>query len=157
MIEHADLIWKAKNGDRQALENLFRLHYDMLYRMAYKLAWDQTFAQDLVQETLISAIKGLPGYRMECQFIWWLKKILYRRYADHMRSRHNEVDAEQADEIARDNSTEQASAIKIRQVISDLPPDLRNTAELRFLMDYELNEIAKELKIPEGTVKSRTK
>ena len=154
-IEHAGLIWAAKNGDRNALENLFRAHYDILYRMAHKLAWDRTLAQDLVQETMVSAIKSFPEYRMECQFIWWLKRILYRRFTDHLRRRRNEVAVDCADENPRDNSAERMQAIRVRQAFSQLASDLRKTAELRFLLEYDLGEIADELGIPEGTVKSR--
>ncbi|MDI6739856.1 MAG: sigma-70 family RNA polymerase sigma factor [Candidatus Edwardsbacteria bacterium] len=154
-IEHAGLIWAAKNGDRAALENLFRAYYDVLCRMAFRLAWDRTLAQDLAQETMVSAIRGFPEYRMECQFLWWLKRILYRRYADHLRKRRNEVAVDYADENPQDMSAERTQDIQIRQVFAKLPKDLRKTAELRFLLEYDLSEIAAELKIPEGTVKSR--
>lgn len=154
-IEHAGLIWAAKNGDRQALENLFRAYYDILCRMAYRLAWDRALAQDLVQETMVSAIKSFPDYRMECQFIWWLKRILYRRYADHLRQRRNEVSVDLADENPRDAGVERTQAIQIWQAFAKLPEGLRKTAELRFLLEYDLHEIGSELKIPEGTVKSR--
>jgi RNA polymerase sigma-70 factor, ECF subfamily len=154
-IEHAGLIWAAKNGDREALQSLFRAHYDRLFRAASKLAWDRALAQDLVQETMVSAIKAFPGYRMECQFSWWLKRILYRRYTDHLRKRRNEVAVEFADENPRDNSAERMHAIRVRQALSQLAPDLRKTAELRFLLEYDISEIANELGIPEGTVKSR--
>ena len=154
MIEHAELIWKAKNGDRAALESLFRLHYPRLSGMAYKLAWNKAQAEDLVQETLVSAIQSFPEYRMECQFIWWLKRILHRRYADSLRKRAFEPLAE--DEEDPVNKLEaQAEAGKIRREIKALPEPLRKTAELRFLMECEISEIAKLLKIPEGTVKSR--
>jgi hypothetical protein len=46
LIEHAELIWKAKNGDRASLEILFRIHYPALGRMDYKLAWNRVQAED---------------------------------------------------------------------------------------------------------------
>jgi hypothetical protein len=46
LIEHAELIWKAKNGYRASLETLFRIHYPALGRMAYKLAWNRAQAGD---------------------------------------------------------------------------------------------------------------
>jgi hypothetical protein len=46
LIEHAELIWKAKNGDRASLETLFRIHYPALGRMAYKLTWNRAQAED---------------------------------------------------------------------------------------------------------------
>ena len=154
-IEHFDLIWRAKNGDRQALQELFRAYYETLCRMAQKLAWNRALAQDLVQETMVSAIKGFSEYRMECQFLWWLKRILYRRYADHLRKSRNEVPVYLADEDPHDASVGQTRAIQVRQTLAKLPKGLRITAELRFLMDWKMEEISKELKIPLGTVKSR--
>ena len=154
MIEHAELIWKAKNGDRAALESLFRLHYPALSRMAYKLAWNKAQAEDLVQETLVSAIQSFPEYRMEGQFLWWLKRILHRRYVDSLRKRAFEPLAED-EEDPRNELEAQAEAGKIRREIQALREPLRKTAELRFLMECVISEIAKLLKIPEGTVKSR--
>lgn len=154
MIEHAELIWKAKNGDRDSLESLFRIHYPALSRMAYKLAWNKTQAEDLVQEALVSAIQSFPEYRMECQFLWWLKRILHRRYVDSLRKRAFEPLAED-EEDPRNELEAQVEAGKIRREIQALPEPLRKTAELRFLMECEIGEIAKLLKIPEGTVKSR--
>ena len=46
MIEHAELIWKAKNGDRASLETLFRIHSLALGRMAFKLAWNRAQVED---------------------------------------------------------------------------------------------------------------
>lgn len=154
MIEHAELIWKAKNGDRAALESLFRLHYPALSRMAYKLAWNKAQAEDLVQETIVSAIQSFPEYRIECQFIWWLKRILHRRWVDSLRKRAFEQLPEDA-ECPGSNPGDQAQAMKIRREIQVLPEPIRRTAELRFLMECDVNEIARQLKIPEGTVKSR--
>ena len=132
MIEHAELIWKAKNGDRAALESLFRLHYPALSRMAYKLAWNKAQAEDLVQETLVSAIQSFPEYRMEGQFLWWLKRILHRRYVDSLRKRAFEPLAED-EEDPRNELEAQAEAGKIRREIQALREPLRKTAELRFL------------------------
>jgi len=44
LIEHTELIWKAKNDDRASLEILFRIHCPALGRMAYKLAWNRAQA-----------------------------------------------------------------------------------------------------------------
>jgi RNA polymerase sigma-70 factor (ECF subfamily) len=122
--------------------------------MAYKLAWNKAQAEDLVQETLVSAIQSFPEYRMECQFIWWLKRILHRRYVDSLRKRAFEP-LDEDEEDLRNEPEAQAAAGKIRREIQALPEPMRKTAELRFFMECEISEIAKLLKIPEGTVKSR--
>jgi RNA polymerase sigma-70 factor (ECF subfamily) len=154
LIEHAELIWKAKNGDRAALESLFRLHYPALSRMAYKLAWNKAQAEDLVQETMTAAIRSFPEYRMECQFWWWLKRILHHRWVDSLRGRSFEPLPEDSEDLRNDLEAG-ARAGQIRKEIQALAEPIRRTAELRFLMECDVNEIAILLKIPEGTVKSR--
>src|ERR1043166_2740030 len=65
------------------VEEFIDVHGDRLLRSAYLLCGDETEAQDLVQETLIQAIKSWRGFRGESGLYTWIHGILLnlcRRY-----------------------------------------------------------------------------
>ena len=60
-------------------------HGDMLYAMARRRVASREAAEDLVQETLLAAVRGLDGYRGEAAVQTWLVSILQRKVIDHYR------------------------------------------------------------------------
>jgi RNA polymerase sigma factor (sigma-70 family) len=154
-IAYAELIWAAKNGSRDALEELFRIHYPALRHLARRLEWEGTAADDLVQDTMVSAIRSFPEYRLECQFGWWLQGILYRRHVDRLRARKALTQPVTATINRPGPSPNPDLALRVRQALACLPASIRETAEQKYLLELTEAEIAETLDIPIGTVKSR--
>ncbi|SMB87190.1 RNA polymerase, sigma-24 subunit, ECF subfamily [Hymenobacter roseosalivarius DSM 11622] len=78
---------------------------DELYRFALGRVADRACAEELVQETLLSALQALASFRGESSERTWLFLILRRKIIDHYRhqARHPEVSLSQ---ITPDDSTE---------------------------------------------------
>ena len=55
---------------------------------------DQSYAEDLVQETLVAALESLPGFRGQSKFETWVFGILRHKLVDTIRRRGREVVAE---------------------------------------------------------------
>ena len=167
-----DLISQARSGDCEAFDALCREHGDRLLRQAIALCGDVSTAEDLVQETLIEAWRGLPRYRGGCQFFTWLCGILIHRHLNSRRKRWpipfsflfggERDEAESfADQVADPSPAPDAPARQAEQAarllrsLAKLPPKQREVVHLRFYAEETLEGIAAALGCSVGTVKSR--
>jgi RNA polymerase sigma-70 factor (ECF subfamily) len=74
-IEDVTLLQAAREGDRQALDALLRQHLPRVYRFGIRLCHDHEDAEDVLQDTLFAAFRGLPGFRGGASFSTWLYAI----------------------------------------------------------------------------------
>lgn len=79
-------------------------HGDALFRFALLRVKDTNVAEDLVQETFLSALKGIEGFKGGSSLRTWLIGILKHKIIDHFRRTKPEVLA--ADLAAKENETE---------------------------------------------------
>ena len=86
------LIRQAKQGDKQAIGELYRRHVDVIYRYVWARVADEAVAEDLTAQVFLKALEGLPTYEpMGKPFQAWLYRIAYARIVDHWRRRENQV------------------------------------------------------------------
>jgi RNA polymerase sigma factor (sigma-70 family) len=136
-------------------------HGDRLLRSAYLLCGDETEAQDLVQETLIQAIKSWEKFRGESARYTWLHGILLNLCRRHQRKQKRlvydedvvEKAAFQADEIRE--MDRDICAAKITNAMQNLSQEHREVIVLRFYEGMKIDEIARQTGVSKGTVKSR--
>lgn len=148
---------------------------DALHRTALRLTRDAGHAEDLVQETLLRAYRGIDGFAPETNFKAWIFRILmntfinrYRR--DRSRIRETELDGlvepealdrpgEEAGLLDRPGATvegvfEQVDE-RIRAAVLDLPESLRTVFLLAVVEGLKYREVADAVGCPVGTVMSR--
>ena len=70
-----DLIERAREGDREALDALYRSHAGRVYTVVRRLTGDDAQAEDAAQETWLRAIRSLPAFRAEARFSTWIHRI----------------------------------------------------------------------------------
>lgn len=71
----AALVERAQQRDFQAFEELVHLYRSKIYALALRMVRDSSEAEELVQETFLSAWQNLPGFRGEAAFGSWLHRI----------------------------------------------------------------------------------
>jgi RNA polymerase sigma-70 factor (ECF subfamily) len=76
-------------------------HGDVLYRFAHSRLRDRTLAEDVVQETLLGALRSAKDFEGRAEVRTWLIGILRNKIADHLR-RSNRIREESADRIFDD-------------------------------------------------------
>lgn len=130
-----------------------------LYRTAYAWCHDAALADDLVQETLLKALKNGQQMRDEARLDGWLFRILANCWRDHFRHAR---DAEDIDEIicAGGDTPEALHAqtelvARVRAAVAKLPLGQRQVLTLVDLEGFSYAECAEILAIPAGTVMSR--
>jgi len=144
----------AKKGDKPAFEKLIEEHKYILYRMARARLHCAEDIEDVFQETIIKAYKGIFNLRKEEYFKTWIIRIMINECNSLLRKRKKDlyIDINMAENIPFKESEDD---IGIFDLISFLEEDLKMVTLLYFYEDMPQKEIAKLLSIPHGTVRSR--
>jgi RNA polymerase sigma-70 factor (ECF subfamily) len=121
---------------------------------------DREVARDMVQEAWAEILRGLGGLRDDHAFLPWALRIVSRRVAREIgqRQRHRKLEVAYADEVEDallvDLNT-MLDADKLRQALGALTPQHRATIALFYLEEMSVNEVARAMDVPAGTVKTR--
>ena len=153
------LVDLARRGDEEAFADLARAVGDRLMAIAYRILRDVDRAEDAVQQTLVTAWRELPMLRDDDRFDAWLRRILVHAcYAEARRRRRwtNNIRVLPADgPAAPDDIATVLDRDRLDRGFRRLPPQQAAIFVLHHYVGLTLPEIAEELGIPLGTVKSR--
>jgi RNA polymerase sigma-70 factor (ECF subfamily) len=161
------LIERCLGGDQVAWEQIVRQHWRKVFNLAYKFVGRHDEAEDLTQDIFLKIFKALKTFDRRANFQTWLISISRNLCIDHYRSVRKEretmardVDASVLVPVSRERGPygelEQVDLKHlIRVALAELPPTLRQAVVLRDLQEFTYQEIADQLGLPEGTVKSR--
>ncbi|HJZ40794.1 MAG TPA: RNA polymerase sigma factor [Bacteroidales bacterium] len=161
---HLELINRCRNGDRLAQTELYSLYYKAMYNTCYRMLNNQVEAEDVMQESFLSAFLKINSYRGEMSFGSWLKKIVVNKAIDVLRSRkvkfeeiNEKFAAEDESEAFRNMVSEESSGLvrKIREAVKLLPEGFRVVLSLSLFEGYDHEEIAMILGISESTSRSQ--
>ncbi|WP_435015363.1 RNA polymerase sigma factor [Tundrisphaera sp. TA3] len=81
------LVERGRHGDRDALEELFRRHWTVAYRVASRLLGHEQDAQDATQDCMIKALSHLKDFDGRSGFRTWLLRIVTNASIDSGRRR----------------------------------------------------------------------
>jgi len=144
----------ASRGDELAFETVAKLHGTVVYRFLVLRLGNAQDARDALQETLVAAWLALPKLRDPHKFRPWIGRIAARKAAaieaERQRARASALPARTAD------PPDTTTGLFVVEMLNGLPPILRNTLLLRYVLDLSERETACALRVPVGTVKSRT-
>ena len=162
-----ELIERCLKGDQVAWEQIVRQHWRKVFNLAYKFVGRHDEAEDLTQDIFLKIFKALHTFDRRANFQTWLISISRNLCIDHYRSVRKEretmardVDASELTPVSRERGPHtqlEQRDLKhlIRLALAELPPTLRQAVVLRDLQEFSYQEIADQLGLPEGTVKSR--
>jgi RNA polymerase sigma factor (sigma-70 family) len=161
-----ELIERCLNHDEFAWEEIVTRYKRKVFGIAYKFTGRFEEAEDLTQEVFLKVYKALQSYKKEQDFYWWLVSISRNTCIDYYRSmkRQRKVITDNLEKIKNfkfeglspQGSLEAAERSKaLRESLAGLPDDLRAVLIMRDLKGLSYKEIADELQLAEGTVKSR--
>ncbi|MCS6874204.1 MAG: sigma-70 family RNA polymerase sigma factor [Pyrinomonadaceae bacterium] len=168
-FEDEELVRRCRAGDVSAWELIVATYSKRIFNLAYRFTFDVEAAEDLTQEVFVKIYKTLDQYNSnQGDLSNWLMKIARNLIIDDYRRRQRmpqDSDAENIeDHIFHLRSIQESQQIEIerqelmeqiQKAIKKLPPDMRICVILRDVEELSYQEIAKLLKVPEGTVKSR--
>ena len=166
-IDDATLVERSRNGDLEAFNQIVRRYQLRVYNLAARILGDRTAAEDVAQDTFVSAYKALARFRGG-SLRAWLLRIASNLCYDRLRSakRRPEQSLDEAMESpgfhvpSRDPSPEQQAISReihdhVQRAILELPFDQRNTIMLIDVQGLSYQEAAEAMDVSMGTVKSR--
>lgn len=164
-VTDEELVRLAQNGDPAAFDEIVERHKGAVFRAALSALRNREDAEDVTQETFITAFRKLDTFRGESQLRTWLSRIAWNRSMDQRRRGRfrnflhlDEPDAVELPSLQADpeRATLAASThARVRREIDRLPENLRDTLLLASGGDHDYATIGEMLGVREGTVKSR--
>jgi RNA polymerase sigma-70 factor (ECF subfamily) len=168
-MNEESLIRQAKKGEIAAFNRLVLHHQEAVYNVAYRIMGEPQSAEDVAQETFITAYRSLNQFRGG-SFKAWLLRIATNRCYDELR-RHKRRPQSSIDEMSDENESlaflrspedgpEQHQqrvelALAIEHCLGELPDDQRVATVLCDVEGHDYQEIADIMRVSLGTVKSR--
>jgi RNA polymerase sigma factor (sigma-70 family) len=159
-IEH-DWVERARRGEPAAIAELYRRYWRAARAAAYGVTGDLSLAEDAASEAFSAAMSGLADLRDTQRFGPWLRTIVIRT-ARRMRTASSarkgiEPQALADTEAAApgENLEQQELAALIREAVASLPAILREAISLFYFEGYSVEDAARFLGVPAGTLKRR--
>ncbi|MYC36020.1 MAG: RNA polymerase sigma factor [Chloroflexi bacterium] len=159
-----EAILRCQDGDRDAFRYLVEQYKDVLFGTAVLMTGNRAVAEEQVQEALLSAWRGIRGFRRGNPVKPWLMRILVNAVLAQQRRRTIETvrfngNGQEEPDYDNPNPAETLDALEnrleLRRAIAGLSPDHRRVVALRYFAGLTVPEVARALGVREGTVKSR--
>ncbi len=154
MISDEELLQRAKGGDADAFETLYRRYRDWAHRLAWRFTDNEQDALDVLQETFFYLLRKLPDFHLTASMTTFLYPVVKHLSLNVRRRRPSNTDEEILLAIP-DPAVRSAPRAELAAALAGLPPEQREVVLMRFLDDMSLDEIAQALDVPTGTIKSR--
>ena len=166
---------KLKAGDPEAFDQLVSRYASDVFALAYRLTHDREDSNDIVQETFLSAVNGISGFRGDAELKTWLFRITvnharnrFRWWKRRRRDRTVSLDdtvgdgsVTEYDRIADDGIGPEGEVLgrereaAVFRELANLPHAFREAVVLCDVEGYSYDEISTILGVGIGTVKSR--
>lgn len=150
---------------KDVAEDLYTKFYDRVLHQVFLVIGNQDRAVEATQEAFLRAFERFDTLRDPTKFPSWVTSIAINAARDRLRERARETPSDTATFDARsgdsidDGPEGQACTLdeaeRLRDAIRKLPADFRAVVVLYYLHEENIASVARLLKIPEGTVKSR--
>jgi len=154
-----DLVLRARAGSADAVTELVRRHWVLCHKIAFLVCGDTAGAEDIAQEAMLSAIRGLDGFDESRPLEPWLHRITMNKARDWLRRRARHPELTLADAYEGGGSEEpdlpEYAASELLGAIRELRPGYRVVVVARYVLDYTSGEIAELVDIPATTVRTQ--
>ena len=152
-----NVIKRVAEGDNKALEELFLLYGNKVFRLALTILNDRFLAEDVVQETFLKVQQNAKSYRFRNSEREWIMTIAHNIAIDILRKRKREIVQEEIishSEIA-DVVTDCDNDVGFLQLIEPLNELDRQIVSLHLISELKHREIAHILNMSVSAVKKR--
>jgi RNA polymerase sigma factor (sigma-70 family) len=153
--ELGSLVAASRDGDRDAFCRLVRPHLCAALATASVIAGSHADGADAMQNALLAAWQGIGTLREPDAFPAWFRRLVVRAAVDVARRRRHVLEVNLAIEWPGTDLEDLLDRRRLRRAFNRLAPKDRVVLALRHVWDLPGAEMAIQLGVPEGTVKSR--
>jgi len=155
--DEAGLIRQSLSGDHRTYAALVDRYKNALYHHCFAIVRNEDAAEDVAQETFITAYYKLGLYKSEYKFSTWLFKIATNKALNHIKKAAKEVSADDA-LMAAIASTQRgpfqlAQDSELHAAVENLQPKYRAVISLYYWRGMNYQEISQVMGAPHGSVK----
>ncbi|HEU5477747.1 MAG TPA: sigma-70 family RNA polymerase sigma factor [Gaiellaceae bacterium] len=161
--EHVrELVARGQQGDRDALEELYLIHFDRIYSYLHVSVGNRHDAEDLTTQTFLKMLEKIGSFKWQsAPFSAWLFRIAHNLAMDHFRSRRRWQPEEEVPEPpGEEEPSAELVAMKtigresMLKLIDRLSPEQQQVLTLKFVFNLPNAEVAAILDKTEGAIKS---
>ena len=162
-----ELAKKVKKGDKKAFEELYKLTSSRAYFTALQICNDKQEAEDILQESYITALNKISSLERTESFMGWFNRIVVNKSKDFLRKKNPKLFSEddewllegQSDESDKFSPESNIDKEELKTVVMDAVKELnvekRTCVMMKYFNDMSVNEIAQAMEVPVSTVKNR--
>src|SRR5690348_8747094 len=161
--EHVrDLVARGQQGDRDALEELYLIHFDRIYSYLHVSVGNRHDAEDLTTQTFLKMLEKIGSFKWQsAPFSAWLFRIAHNLAMDHFRARRRWQPEEEVPEAPGEEepSAEHLAMHSIGrqsmlELIEELSHEQQQVLTLKFVFNFPNGDVATILGKTEGAIKS---
>ena len=157
-----ELVARGQQGDRDALEELYLIHFDRIYSYLHVSVGNRHDAEDLTTQTFLKMLEKIGTFKWQsAPFSAWLFRIAHNLAMDHFRSRRRWQPEEEVPEPpGEEEPSAELVAMKtigresMLKLIEGLSPEQQQVLTLKFVFNLPNAEVAAILDKTEGAIKS---
>jgi RNA polymerase sigma-70 factor (ECF subfamily) len=156
------LVERAQRGERQALEELYLIHFDRIYSYLHMSVGNRHDAEDLTTQTFLKMLEAIGRFRWQsAPFSAWLFRIAHNLAMDHFRANRRWQPEEDVPEppgseeaSAEDQAMQTIGRQSMLELIDGLSHEQQQVLTLKFVFNFPNADVATILGKTEGAVKS---
>ncbi|MBA2462706.1 MAG: sigma-70 family RNA polymerase sigma factor [Actinobacteria bacterium] len=156
------LVERAQAGEREALEELYLIHFDRIYSYLHMTVGNRHDAEDLTTQTFLRMLESIGKFRFQsAPFSAWLFRIAHNLSMDHFRANRRWQPEEEVPETpgseersAEDEAFRALGRRSMLELIEGLSHEQQQVLTLKFVFNFSNGEAATILDKSEGAVKS---
>ena len=161
--EHVrELVARGQQGDREALEELYLIHFDRIYSYLHVSVGNRHDAEDLTTQTFLKMLEKISSFTWQsAPFSAWLFRIAHNLAMDHFRARRRWQPEEEVPEPpGEEEPSAELTAMQtigresMLKLIDRLSPEQQQVLTLKFVFNLPNAEVAAILDKTEGAIKS---
>jgi RNA polymerase sigma-70 factor (ECF subfamily) len=165
IVAENDLVAMLRERNQRGFTILYDNYSSALYGVILKIVRSEEIAADVMQESFVKIWRNIDSYeRSKGSLFTWILNVARNTAIDKIRSQDYQQNTQNqpleyfVSVVEEENPVEhQVDAIGVRKVVDQLRPEYRSIIELVYFQGYTQAEVAEELEIPLGTVKTRVK
>jgi RNA polymerase sigma-70 factor (ECF subfamily) len=156
------LVERAQQGNRDALEDLYLLHFDRIYSYLHMSVGNRHDAEDLTTQVFLKMLESIGKFRWRsAPFSAWLFRIAHNLAMDHFRANKRWQPEEEVPEpdpgersAAEEEALESIGRQSMLEMIGKLSHEQQQVLTLKFVFNFSNAEAATILDKTEGAIKS---
>jgi RNA polymerase sigma-70 factor (ECF subfamily) len=157
-----ELVARGQQGDREALEELYLIHFDRIYSYLHVSVGNRHDAEDLTTQTFLKMLEKIGSFKWQsAPFSAWLFRIAHNLAMDHFRAhRRWQPEEEVPEPPGEEEPSAELEAMQtigresMLKLIDRLSPEQQQVLTLKFVFSLPNAEVAAILDKTEGAVKS---